>query len=47
VPWGTKEVLAVHRKMLNDNVEKNYYDWYLNYMNNAKIVDNVNQFYLD
>jgi len=47
VPWGTKEVLAVHRKMLNDNVEKNYYDWYLNYMNNAKIVDNVNQSYLD
>jgi hypothetical protein len=47
VPWGTKEVVAIHRKMLNENVEKNYYDWYLNYMSNAKIVDNVNQFYLD
>jgi hypothetical protein len=47
VPWGTKEVLDVHRKMIQESVEKNYYDWYLYYMSNAKIVDNVNQFYLD
>jgi tetratricopeptide (TPR) repeat protein len=47
VPWGTQEVLTIHRKMLGENVEKNYYDWYLNYMNSAKIEDNVSQFYLD
>jgi hypothetical protein len=47
IPWGTKEVLDVHRKMIQESVEKNYYDWYLYYMSNAKIEDNVSQFYLD
>ncbi|HUI92594.1 MAG TPA: SurA N-terminal domain-containing protein [Chitinivibrionales bacterium] len=47
VPWGSTDVLNINRKMIQDNMEKNYYDWYLYYMSKAKIVDNVNQFYLD
>jgi peptidyl-prolyl cis-trans isomerase D len=47
VPWGTQEVISIHRKMIGESMEKNYYDWYLNYMSGAKIEDNVSQFYLD
>jgi peptidyl-prolyl cis-trans isomerase D len=47
VPWGTQEVTAIQKKLISANAEKNYYDWYLHYKSTAKIVDEVNQFYVD
>ncbi len=47
VPWGSAEVIAIQRKLIGENAEKNFEDWYVYYKNSSKVVDNVNQFYLD
>lgn len=33
--------------METEGAQKIYYDWYLDYRNRAKIVENLNQFYMD
>jgi parvulin-like peptidyl-prolyl isomerase len=47
VPWGTPEVMAIKNKLVSEAVEKNFEDWLSSLRNSAKIVDNLNQFYLD
>jgi parvulin-like peptidyl-prolyl isomerase len=47
IPWETQPVMAIQQKMYGEEMEKNYYDWYLYQKSQAKIVDNLNQFYLD
>jgi hypothetical protein len=47
VPWGSPEVTAIQRRLIAANAEKNFDNWLTTYKNSAKIVDNVNQFYLD
>ncbi len=47
IPWGSPEITEMQRKILNDVAQKNYYDWYLDIKNRAKIIDNVSQFYVD
>jgi len=47
IPWATQEVLNIHKRMIEERLERSYYDWYLYYKSSAKIEDNLNQFYLD
>jgi peptidyl-prolyl cis-trans isomerase D len=47
VPAGSAEVIAIQRKLIGENAEKNFEDWYGHYKRSANVVDNVNQFYLD
>lgn len=47
VPWGSPEVMAIRQRLIAANAEKNFDNWLNTYRNSAKIVDNVNQFYLD
>jgi peptidyl-prolyl cis-trans isomerase D len=47
IPWTSSEMLALRKKIESETVQKVYYDWYLDYRNRAKIIDNLNQYYMD
>jgi hypothetical protein len=47
IPWTGQEVLALRRKMMSEAGQQNFTDWYMDLKNRAKIVDNVNQFYIE
>jgi peptidyl-prolyl cis-trans isomerase D len=47
VPMESQEIMTLRRKMMGEAGQQNFTDWYLNVKNHAKIIDNVNQFYVD
>ena len=47
IPWNSAEVSSLRNKMESENAQKMYVDWYLGLKSRAKIVDNLNQFYMD
>jgi parvulin-like peptidyl-prolyl isomerase len=47
IPWASPDVMTTKRKMMSEAAQQSFTDWYLNIKNGAKIVDNVNQFYID
>jgi peptidyl-prolyl cis-trans isomerase D len=47
VPANDPSLAQIRQKIESQMVQKIYYDWYLDYRNKAKIIDNVNQFYMD
>jgi peptidyl-prolyl cis-trans isomerase D len=47
IPWTSPEVMTIRRKMMSEAGQQNFTDWYLDVKSKAKIVDNVNQFYIE
>ena len=47
IPWESQEVATIKRKMMTEAGQQSFTDWYMNVKSRAKIVDNVNQFYVD
>jgi peptidyl-prolyl cis-trans isomerase D len=47
IPWTGNEIAGLRQKMESEAGQKMYVDWYLGLKTRAKIVDNVNQFYMD
>ena len=47
VPWGSPVINAIKTKLIGETAERNFDDWLSWYKNSAKIVDNLNQFYVD
>jgi peptidyl-prolyl cis-trans isomerase D len=47
IPWTGTQIAELRKKLENENVQKVYYDWYLDYRSRAKIVDNLSRFYMD
>jgi len=47
IPWNSPEIAELQKKIVKETAEKNYYDWYLDCKKKAKVIDNVNQFYID
>jgi peptidyl-prolyl cis-trans isomerase D len=47
IPAESQEVATIKRKMMTEAGQKNFNDWYSNFKSGARIVDNVNQFYVD
>jgi len=47
VPWDSPVITAIRNRLITEAAEKNFENWFNGVRNSAKIVDNVNQFYLD
>jgi peptidyl-prolyl cis-trans isomerase D len=47
INWESPEVAAVRDRLVTEAAEKNFEGWFNALKSSAKIVDNVNQFYLD
>jgi peptidyl-prolyl cis-trans isomerase D len=47
IPWAEPELAEVKRKMMSEAAQQNFNEWYLQLKSGAKIVDNVNQFYIE
>ena len=47
IPWTGNEIAGLRQKMESEVGQKMYVEWYLGLKARAKIIDNVNQFYMD
>ncbi len=47
IKWDSPEINAIKVRLVTETAEKNFENWYNSLKNSSKIVDNVNQFYLD
>jgi parvulin-like peptidyl-prolyl isomerase len=47
IPWQAEDVAALKRKMAGETGQRNFNEWYLTVKSGAKIVDQVNQFYIE
>jgi peptidyl-prolyl cis-trans isomerase D len=47
IPWDSPAVSGIRGTMMATAAQKVYYDWYYRYKERAKVVDNLDDFYMD